>query len=117
MTVKQAEKEEWWVIRISGDYGCFLYKGTEKEAEQRRQDKCRWEGAPGQKRRADQEEILSEKASYCLKHPGYNIRYSCDCEDCDKYDAQRIKKARSEVAERVRIRGELIRERYAEEEK
>ena len=81
------QNSEMWVIRIGGDYGSFLFEGTEEEAEQRRKDKARWEGAIGLKRSADESEIASSKASYCLNHKNFRhyakgIKFNCDCGVC-----------------------------------
>lgn len=39
-------RTERWDIAVAG-YGAFTFDGTEAEAEQRRRDKARWEGAVG----------------------------------------------------------------------
>jgi len=51
----------WWVIWVN-NYGHFMFAGTEAEAEERRADKCKWEGAMGRKRPATDEEVRANKA-------------------------------------------------------
>ena len=41
----------WWIISVGGGYGEFNFFGTEKEAEEMRCHKARWEHAVARKRR------------------------------------------------------------------
>lgn len=84
-----------WVIKIAGGYGSFFFEGTEMEAEQRRIDKCRWEGSIGKKRLATQEEIEQNKINDCWNHVGFEnkFRYKCDCEPCSIRD-EKLKRRR-----------------------
>ena len=61
--VEQARAQfgaQWWVISVAG-YGSFLFDGSEKEAEEMRAHKARWERGIGRKRLATPEEIKSGK--------------------------------------------------------
>jgi len=49
------EYRQDWMISVAG-YGEFLFHGTEKEAEEARRHKARWEGAVARKRLATKEE-------------------------------------------------------------
>ena len=63
--VEQARAQfgaQWWVISVAG-YGSFLFEGNEKEAEEMRAHKARWERGIGRKRLATQAEIDSGRAS------------------------------------------------------
>jgi len=73
-----------WVIRVGNDYGAFIFEGTEDEAEEMRKHKARHEQANARKRLADEAEIKTGKASYCLNHPNFKhkVVFSCDCDDC-----------------------------------
>lgn len=53
---------QWWVISVAG-YGSFLFEGSEKEAEEMRAHKARWERGIGRKRLATQAEIDSGRAN------------------------------------------------------
>ena len=72
-----------WVITIGG-YGAFFFDGNEKDAEEKRADKSRWESAIGRKRIADQNEVETGKIDYCKNHPNFNTkdRYHCICQKC-----------------------------------
>jgi hypothetical protein len=43
---------ERWLICVGGGYGCFIFDGTEDEAEEMRRHKANWEQAVARKRRA-----------------------------------------------------------------
>lgn len=63
--VQQAKAQfgaQWWVISVAG-YGSFLFEGSEKEAEEMRAHKSRWERGIGRKRLATQAEIESGRAN------------------------------------------------------
>lgn len=61
MAVDQAIEQfgqKTWVISVAG-YGTFFFEGSEKEAEEMRAHKARWERGVGRKRLATQAEIDS----------------------------------------------------------
>ena len=60
-----ASHDRTWTIEVYG-YGAFLFKGTEKEAEEMREHKAIWEGGAGRKRLATPEEIASGEAQNIL---------------------------------------------------
>jgi len=53
-------KSNKWIIYV-GNYGSFLFEGTELEAEEMRQHKAVWEGGIGRKRLATEQEIKTKK--------------------------------------------------------
>lgn len=44
--------KEKWLICVGAEYGCFVFEGTEIEAEEMRRHKASWEGAVARKTRA-----------------------------------------------------------------
>lgn len=90
-----------WVILV-GDYGAFLFTGTEAQAEDMRVHKSRWEGAVGHKRCASVGDF--DRPSHCWNHRGfagtrapvkwgsrgrplkrvYSALYWCDCGGCPR---------------------------------
>jgi len=73
-----------WVILVA-NYGAFVFKGTEDEAEEMRKHKANWERAVAQKRLATPQEIASGNASNCWNHENFYINkpnhgtYKCHC--------------------------------------
>lgn len=45
-------ERERWLICVGGGYGCFVFDGTEEEAEAMRRHKAGWEQAVARKTRA-----------------------------------------------------------------
>ena len=72
-----------WVILVHG-YGPFIFEGTEREAEEMRAHKSRWEGGIAKLRLADDVEYVTRKPSECWNHPGFQNRgtYFCECGNC-----------------------------------
>lgn len=75
-----------WIINVSG-YGSFFFEGNEKEAEEMRQHKARWEHGIARKRFADEEEIKTKIINCCRNHVNYKskFRFDCDCGKCEKF--------------------------------
>ncbi len=48
----EAVQCERWLICVGGEYGCFVFEGTEAEAEEMRRHKATWEQAVARKCRA-----------------------------------------------------------------
>lgn len=51
--------QDLWVITVGGGYGSFFFRGSEKEAEEMRRHKARWEQAVARKRRATPGEVMA----------------------------------------------------------
>jgi hypothetical protein len=51
-SIEPASGLQRWLICIGGGYGCFVFDGTEQEAEEMRRHKAGWEQAVARKRPA-----------------------------------------------------------------
>jgi len=72
-----------WRINIS-EWGILWGLGTEKQAEEWRRHKCRWEGCIGQKRPATEDEIENNKFESLSKLLGEsldNLRFALSALD------------------------------------
>lgn len=64
------EIKEKWLICVGGEYGCFVFEGTEAEAEEMRRHKATWEQAVARKTRAtDAEKIGKELDAFEVAEP------------------------------------------------
>jgi hypothetical protein len=65
-----SEVKEKWLICVGGGYGCFVFEGTETEAEEMRRHKATWEQAVARKTRAsDKEKIEKELDAFDVVDP------------------------------------------------
>lgn len=77
-----------WIIYING-YGCFLFDGTDTEAQEMRAHKARWERGIGLLRPATLEEAAGGSIDSCINHPLFphisekkRPYAGCKCERC-----------------------------------
>ena len=61
-------KKEKWIITVGGMYGSFEFIGTEAEAEAKRREKARWEGAVAVKRRLTKRALDGAKVCRVIEH-------------------------------------------------
>lgn len=65
-----SEAKEKWLICVGAEYGCFVFEGTEAEAEEMRRHKATWEQAVARKTRAsDAEKIERELDAFEIVEP------------------------------------------------
>lgn len=71
MEVQSVSKgKEKWLICVGAEYGCFVFEGTEAEAEEMRCHKANWEHAVARKTRAsDAEKIEKELDAFEVVEP------------------------------------------------
>jgi hypothetical protein len=79
-----------YVILVGSGYGAFITEcENDAEAEVKRKEKSKWEGAIAIFRRATEYEVKTKKPSICWNHPSFShilknkFKYNCKCSICN----------------------------------